>query len=258
MVAEDQPFATTLSAAFQGDIQRLLELYPDNPALGSPFGTGNDTFGVGLEYKRGAAIITDIAFQAPRRAWVQAATAAGVPTYGYLFTDQNAALQDPVLGGECAGEVDGRQEAALTRAPCSDALARDRVRVWAGGGGEHEPGCAAAEHGDDGLLAVVRRQHDAERREGCPQCVSVFVVFCDVSHVDHSCRVDVAAVHGSTGTLTLSFSFGCSNSLLAQNLIQFDTTAFGNASFSNFAIIPDTFRSEQISFINSVAADFSE
>ena len=83
-------------------LARLLELYPSDPAAGSPFGTGNDTFGVGLEYKRCAAIITDIAFQAPRRAWVQAATAAGVPTYGYLFTDQNAALQDPVLGGECA------------------------------------------------------------------------------------------------------------------------------------------------------------
>ena len=68
----DQPFTTTPSAAFQGDIEELLDLYPDNPALGSPFGTGNNTFGAGAEYKRAAAIVDDVAFQAPRRAWIQA------------------------------------------------------------------------------------------------------------------------------------------------------------------------------------------
>ena len=97
----DQPFTTTPSAAFQGDIKELLELYPDNPSLGSPFGTGNNTFGAGAEYKRAAAIVDDVAFQAPRRAWIQAASKAGVKTFGYLFTDQNAALQNPSLGGEC-------------------------------------------------------------------------------------------------------------------------------------------------------------
>ena len=97
----DQPFSTSPSAAFQGDVQKLLELYPDIPALGSPFGSGNNTFGAGAEYKRAAAIVDDVAFQGPRRAWIQAASGAGVKTFGYLFTDQNAALQNPSLGGKC-------------------------------------------------------------------------------------------------------------------------------------------------------------
>ena len=58
----DQPFTLAPSAAFQRDLQKLLELYPDDPALGSPFGTGNNTFGAGAEYKRAAAIIGDVAF----------------------------------------------------------------------------------------------------------------------------------------------------------------------------------------------------
>jgi len=37
-------------------VERILELYPDIPALGSPFGTGNDTFGLNSEFKRFSAI----------------------------------------------------------------------------------------------------------------------------------------------------------------------------------------------------------
>ena len=39
------------------DVARnILRLYPDIPALGSPFGTGNDTFGLSSVYKQAAAI----------------------------------------------------------------------------------------------------------------------------------------------------------------------------------------------------------
>ncbi len=76
----------------------LMQLYPDNPALGSPFGTGNETFGLSSEYKRVAAIIGDASTQAPRREWIQAASGAGVKTFGYYFTDQNA-VYDPSRGG---------------------------------------------------------------------------------------------------------------------------------------------------------------
>lgn len=41
-------------------IDRILELYPDNPALGSPFGTGNETFGLNSQYKRFAAVCKHI------------------------------------------------------------------------------------------------------------------------------------------------------------------------------------------------------
>ena len=71
-------------------VKRLMALYPENPAEGSPFGTGNETFGLSSQYKRAAAILGDMSFQGPRRQWIQAASAAGVKTFGYYFTDQTA------------------------------------------------------------------------------------------------------------------------------------------------------------------------
>ncbi|KAH9940512.1 extracellular triacylglycerol lipase precursor [Epithele typhae] len=84
-----QPFLDPIPKWFADDMTEFFALYPDNPAAGSPFGTGNETFGTGAEYKRGAALMGDAAFQAPRRAWIQAASKAGVPAFGYLFADQN-------------------------------------------------------------------------------------------------------------------------------------------------------------------------
>ncbi|KAL0062523.1 hypothetical protein AAF712_010562 [Marasmius tenuissimus] len=67
-------------------VDRILQLYPDVPALGSPFNTGNETFGLPGGYKRWAAINGDVAFQSQRRLWQRTAAKAGVKTYGYLFT----------------------------------------------------------------------------------------------------------------------------------------------------------------------------
>ncbi|OBZ70762.1 Lipase 2 [Grifola frondosa] len=84
----------------------LLKLYPDNPALGSPFGTGNDTFGLSSEFKRSAAIAGDLFFHALRRAWTQAASKVGVKTYAYLFTDPQAVpAGEPFLGVTHATEL---------------------------------------------------------------------------------------------------------------------------------------------------------
>ncbi|KAJ7225244.1 esterase 1 [Mycena haematopus] len=71
----------------QDSAQTLLQLYPDIPALGSPFGTGNDTFGLSSQFKRAAAIVGDSDFQAQRRLWMETAANAGVKTFGYLFTE---------------------------------------------------------------------------------------------------------------------------------------------------------------------------
>ncbi|KZT41185.1 extracellular triacylglycerol lipase precursor [Sistotremastrum suecicum HHB10207 ss-3] len=71
----------------QSAVARILDLYPDDPSLGSPFSTGNETFGLSSQYKRAAAINGDMNFQALRRAWIQSATSHGVGVYGYLFTD---------------------------------------------------------------------------------------------------------------------------------------------------------------------------
>ena len=86
---------------FLNALDRVLTLYPkDDPAAGCPYGTGNETFGLSSEFKRGAAIIGDVSFQAPRRMWIQAATDAGVTAYGYLFADQGS-VTEAQLGGRC-------------------------------------------------------------------------------------------------------------------------------------------------------------
>ncbi|KAI0307297.1 esterase 1 [Multifurca ochricompacta] len=75
------------SGALKAGLEKLMSLYPDAPSAGSPFGTGNETFGTGPGYKRGAAIIGDMFFQAPRRFWSQTTSAFGTPSYAYIFTD---------------------------------------------------------------------------------------------------------------------------------------------------------------------------
>lgn len=48
--------------------QRILELYPNDPAVGAPYGWGNRTWPQnGAQYKRYTSIATDLAMFAPRR-----------------------------------------------------------------------------------------------------------------------------------------------------------------------------------------------
>jgi len=42
--------------ALSTGIDEVVSLYPDDPRAGSPYGTGNETFGTGPGFKRGAAI----------------------------------------------------------------------------------------------------------------------------------------------------------------------------------------------------------
>ena len=87
------------NAAVNGFLTELVNAYPDNPALGSPFNTGNNTFGLNPSYKKASAIIGDVSFQAPRRAWMNAAASRGVAAYGYLFTQEPNAVA--YTGGVC-------------------------------------------------------------------------------------------------------------------------------------------------------------
>ncbi|THG93277.1 hypothetical protein EW026_g7922 [Hermanssonia centrifuga] len=102
----DRPDATQLDPSFIATADEIFILYPDDPALGSPFGTGNDTFGLDPEYKRICAITGDLAFQSLRRAWIEVATAVGVPAFGYIFTDpESVVASEPWLGVSHAYEV---------------------------------------------------------------------------------------------------------------------------------------------------------
>ena len=58
----DHFFSTTPKAL----LAPLFELYPNDPAAGSPFGTG-DANQLAPQFKRMAAIQGDLVFQAPRR-----------------------------------------------------------------------------------------------------------------------------------------------------------------------------------------------
>ncbi|KAG8712416.1 hypothetical protein FRC08_014633 [Ceratobasidium sp. 394] len=45
-------------------IREMLKFYPTDPAAGSPYGTGNETFGQGAQYKRAASVLADMTFEA--------------------------------------------------------------------------------------------------------------------------------------------------------------------------------------------------
>ncbi|KAF7366897.1 Carboxylic ester hydrolase [Mycena sanguinolenta] len=93
-------------ALLEASVLTLLKLYPDDPALGSPFGTGNQTFGLSPQFKRAAAINGDVAFHSQRRFWMNTAANAGVPTFGYLFTQpQLPTVVPPFLGVSHGSEV---------------------------------------------------------------------------------------------------------------------------------------------------------
>lgn len=73
---------------------RLLELYPDIPALGSPFNTGNDTFGLSPGYKRISALCkrTDSVLLSEAThvttVNVKSETSASSPSEGYGYRQQ--------------------------------------------------------------------------------------------------------------------------------------------------------------------------
>ncbi|KAG8746337.1 hypothetical protein FRC10_005326 [Ceratobasidium sp. 414] len=52
------------SPSAKRSLEQFIERYPDDPAQGSPFGTGKELFGRGRQTKRGAAIFGDWLFEA--------------------------------------------------------------------------------------------------------------------------------------------------------------------------------------------------
>ncbi|KAI0656712.1 carotenoid ester lipase precursor [Cubamyces menziesii] len=86
-ITTDDEFSGYVSSNFypkaSGDeIAKILELYPANPAAGSPFGTG-DKFAYSPQYKRISAFQGDWIEQAPRRLFVQQISGKQ-PVYAFL------------------------------------------------------------------------------------------------------------------------------------------------------------------------------
>jgi len=87
--------------ALKSGLDKVISHYPHDPSAGSPFNTGNETFGTAPGYKRGSAILGDVLFQAPRRLWSQTASA---PSYAYIFTEPQL-NSDAALGVPHASEL---------------------------------------------------------------------------------------------------------------------------------------------------------
>ncbi|EUC62981.1 extracellular lipase, putative [Rhizoctonia solani AG-3 Rhs1AP] len=77
-------------------VTELLKYYLADPAVGSPYGTGNETFGVAAQYKRLASLVGDLIFEASRRDHLRTATADGVNAWSYFFNQTLNSL-DPTL-----------------------------------------------------------------------------------------------------------------------------------------------------------------
>ncbi|CAE6495943.1 unnamed protein product [Rhizoctonia solani] len=75
-------------------VNQLLDYYPADPSAGSPYNSGNDTFGRAAQYKRAASIIGDLVFDAPRRDFLQVATKLGVSAWSYQWAQADLDLPE--------------------------------------------------------------------------------------------------------------------------------------------------------------------
>lgn len=106
-MAETLPFVLTPFAgmfsftygAIETIITPIWELYPDDPAVGSPYGAPDELFGLAPSYKRAASLIGDILFQAPRRHFLRETPKDfGEPSWSFLYDEKRAAAE-PRMGG---------------------------------------------------------------------------------------------------------------------------------------------------------------
>ncbi|KAG6809174.1 hypothetical protein H0H92_001307 [Tricholoma furcatifolium] len=111
-------------------VDELFILYPNIPALGSPYNTGNETFGLNPVYKQTAALEGDLSFQAQRRNFNQVASRAGVKTFGYLFTDPQPANDANGLGVSHGSEVSYVYGAPTTATASSLTLSSLMIEYW--------------------------------------------------------------------------------------------------------------------------------
>ncbi|KAJ3541390.1 hypothetical protein NMY22_g3906 [Coprinellus aureogranulatus] len=91
-------------------VDRIMQINPDDPKLGSPYGTGDELFGLPSSFKRQASQIGDMIFTAPRRYWSQSAALFGVKSYAYHFThpDPQGVPKFGVTHGEQNAYIHGR------------------------------------------------------------------------------------------------------------------------------------------------------
>ncbi|EJT99036.1 sterol esterase [Dacryopinax primogenitus] len=82
-------------------LSMLLEAYPEDPAIGSPYNTG-DLYALTPQNKRIASFLGDTTWNAARRFFSQIYVNASVPIWSYLFSHTNTI---PFLGAFHASEI---------------------------------------------------------------------------------------------------------------------------------------------------------
>lgn len=103
---------------------RLLEKYPNDPSLGSPFNTGTNTFLKSPVFKQASALGTDALFTSRRRDLLRKVNQAGFPrTWSYHF-EGNVPIVPGFLGGEWTASP------AFTSLTHSRTRHRHGVHVW--------------------------------------------------------------------------------------------------------------------------------
>ncbi|KAJ7719236.1 esterase 1 [Mycena maculata] len=181
------------SPALEAAVDQILALYPDIPALGCPYNTGNETFGLDSQFKRFAAIVGDIFWIGQRRALNQIASEKGVRSFGYVFDDLPAPnVFPPFLGVFHAVDVN------------------------------YTFGALASLNGSAAAVHLGK------------QMVDYWLSF--------ATSLDPNDEHGSKRPLWPHYTTE------NQVIMQFNST--------NLTVIPDDFRAEQISFINSNSVVF--
>ncbi|KAF9516356.1 hypothetical protein BS47DRAFT_1315433 [Hydnum rufescens UP504] len=100
------------SAQILEDFNQLLQLYPDDPAFGSPYDPvgypkNYRFYGPNNQYKRLASIVGDVIFQSGRRLLIDTYLAEDkeCPVYSYLFT-QNTPTIPPAYGVKHGSEIE--------------------------------------------------------------------------------------------------------------------------------------------------------
>ncbi|KAM0749102.1 alpha/beta-hydrolase [Meredithblackwellia eburnea MCA 4105] len=81
--------------AIEGILEPIWELYPPIPSVGSPYQTGNETFGLAPAFKRAASLLGDVFFQAPRRHFLRETPKDfGEPSWNYLYDEKRPGAED--------------------------------------------------------------------------------------------------------------------------------------------------------------------
>lgn len=80
-------------------VETAMNLYPDNPTWGCPFGTGPERFAdQGFQYKRGAAIAGDYFIHSGRRFYANShSTRSQKPIYTYRFDQAPWNMREPSI-----------------------------------------------------------------------------------------------------------------------------------------------------------------